>query len=92
MQVAIVSGKKNRVLIGSHLFLQAHPDRGTNIVQSGFFSVGSCINGKESSLIPTLRSENTGHFDWMLHPEEDWSIRRNVSQSQSWSQRTPFSD
>ena len=25
---------------------------------SGCLSVGSCINGKESSLIPTLRSEN----------------------------------
>jgi len=26
--------------------------------QSGCFSVGSCINGKESYLIPTLTSEN----------------------------------
>ena len=51
--------------------------------QSGCFSVGSCINGKEGSLIPTLSSERPC-WCWPtfrltdlvnFHPDDDWSLQ-----------------
>jgi len=61
----------------------------------GCFSVGCCINRKESSLIPTLRSENLADISkcFTLMKTKlafSWSFGK-VFQSQSWYQRTHFS-
>ena len=57
-----------------------HGSINDQVIQSGCFSVGSCINGKASSLIPTLRSENLSTECFNFCPDDDQSIQSKCQQ------------